>query len=107
MDVARSAAREVVKQHVAGVEEVEPSQENVTAVATREMVDISLSALRMGRAKSTSFAWSGATKCRRHSKRLWKPKLKASSCIRGFGQKELWERWPRYWARNPAHHARV
>jgi ferredoxin len=30
------------------VQDVEPSQENVTAVATREMVDISLSALRMG-----------------------------------------------------------
>ena len=48
MDVARSAAREVVKQHAAGVQDVEPSQENVAAVATREMVDISLSALRMG-----------------------------------------------------------
>jgi formate dehydrogenase (NADP+) beta subunit len=48
MDVARSAAREVVKQHATGVEDVEPSQENVAAVATREMVDISLSALRMG-----------------------------------------------------------
>ncbi len=48
MDVARSAAREVVRQHAAGVQDVEPSQENVTAVATREMVDISLSALRMG-----------------------------------------------------------
>lgn len=48
MDVARSAAREVLKQHAAGVEEVEPSVENVAAVATREMVDISLSALRMG-----------------------------------------------------------
>jgi formate dehydrogenase (NADP+) beta subunit len=48
MDVARSAAREVVKQHATGVQDVEPSQENVTAVATREMVDISLSALRMG-----------------------------------------------------------
>jgi len=48
MDVARSAAREVVKQHAGGVQDVEPSQENVTAVATREMVDISLSALRMG-----------------------------------------------------------
>src|SRR6516162_5040525 len=48
MDVARSAAREVVRQHVAGVEDAEPSAENVTAVATREMVDISLSALRMG-----------------------------------------------------------
>ena len=48
MDVARSAAREVVRQHVAGVEDLEPSQENVAAVATREMVDISLSALRLG-----------------------------------------------------------
>ncbi len=48
MDVARSAAREVVKQHVAGVEDLEPSVENVNAVATKEMVDISLSALRMG-----------------------------------------------------------
>ncbi|MGA8212186.1 MAG: FAD-dependent oxidoreductase [Candidatus Sulfotelmatobacter sp.] len=48
MDVARSAAREVVRQHVAGVEDLEPSQENVSAVATREMVDVSLSALRLG-----------------------------------------------------------
>ena len=48
MDVARSAAREVVRQHVAGVEDLEPSMENVSAVATKEMVDISLSALRMG-----------------------------------------------------------
>src|SRR5437660_6201604 len=48
MDVARSAAREVVKQHAAGVEDAEPSAENVNAVATREMVDISLSALRLG-----------------------------------------------------------
>jgi len=48
MDVARSAAREVVKQHAAGVQEAEPSVESVAAVATREMVDISLSALRMG-----------------------------------------------------------
>jgi formate dehydrogenase beta subunit len=48
MDVARSAAREVVKQHAAGVEDAEPSAENVSAVATREMVDISLSALRLG-----------------------------------------------------------
>src|ERR1700686_2302684 len=48
MDVARSAARGVVRQHAGGVEDAEPSTENVTAVATREMVDISLSALRMG-----------------------------------------------------------
>ena len=49
MDVARSAAREVVRQHVApGVEEAAPSEDNVAAVATKEMMDISLSALRMG-----------------------------------------------------------
>src|ERR1700758_4010092 len=48
MDVARSAAREVVRQHAAGVQDAEPSAENVSAVATKEMVDISLSALRMG-----------------------------------------------------------
>jgi NADPH-dependent glutamate synthase beta subunit-like oxidoreductase/NAD-dependent dihydropyrimidine dehydrogenase PreA subunit len=48
MDVARSAAREVVRQHAGGVEDVVPSAENVSAVATKEMVDISLSALRMG-----------------------------------------------------------
>jgi NADPH-dependent glutamate synthase beta subunit-like oxidoreductase/ferredoxin len=48
MDVARSAAREVVRQHAPGVEEASPSEENVSAVATKEMVDISLSALRMG-----------------------------------------------------------
>src|SRR5580765_4204174 len=48
MDVARSAAREVVKQHAAGVEDAVPSAENVNAVATKEMMDISLSALRMG-----------------------------------------------------------
>jgi NADPH-dependent glutamate synthase beta subunit-like oxidoreductase/NAD-dependent dihydropyrimidine dehydrogenase PreA subunit len=48
MDVARSAAREVVKQHEGGVVDVEPSSDNVSALATREMVDVSLSALRMG-----------------------------------------------------------
>ncbi|MBZ5521573.1 MAG: FAD-dependent oxidoreductase [Acidobacteriia bacterium] len=45
MDVARSAAREVVRQHEA------PSDtwaQNVSAVATKEMVDVSLSALRLG-----------------------------------------------------------
>src|SRR5690348_3247608 len=46
MDVARSAAREVLKQH--RLDEAEPSAENISAVATHEMVDISLSALRMG-----------------------------------------------------------
>jgi formate dehydrogenase (NADP+) beta subunit len=48
MDVARSAAREVVKQHASGPEESIPSQENIAAVATHEMMDVSLSALRMG-----------------------------------------------------------
>jgi NADPH-dependent glutamate synthase beta subunit-like oxidoreductase/NAD-dependent dihydropyrimidine dehydrogenase PreA subunit len=47
VDVARSAAREVIKQH-AGPEESEPSQENIAAVAAHEMMDVSLSALRMG-----------------------------------------------------------
>ncbi len=46
MDVARSAAREVLRQH--RPEEAEPSTENIAAVATQEMVDISLSALRLG-----------------------------------------------------------
>jgi NADPH-dependent glutamate synthase beta subunit-like oxidoreductase len=53
MDVARSAAREVVRQHVPGMENQgvqnqEPSQQNEDAVTTREMVDVSLSALRLG-----------------------------------------------------------
>ena len=47
MDVARSAARELLRQHDAP-EDITPSDENVQAVATHEMVDISLSALRMG-----------------------------------------------------------
>jgi formate dehydrogenase beta subunit len=46
MDVARSAAREVVKQHAEG--DIVPDDDNIAAVATREMVDVSLSALRMG-----------------------------------------------------------
>ncbi len=48
MDVARSAAREVLRQHASGVESQEPSRENEDAVATREMIDVSLSALRLG-----------------------------------------------------------
>ena len=48
MDVARSAVREVLKQHRGDPEGATPSDENVAAVATREMVDVSLSALRMG-----------------------------------------------------------
>ena len=45
MDVARSAAREVVRQHEM---QTEDWAKNLTAVAAHEMVDISLSALRMG-----------------------------------------------------------
>jgi formate dehydrogenase (NADP+) beta subunit len=51
MDVARSAAREVLKQHTPDQQQpnaAEPTEENVSAVATHEMVDISLSALRLG-----------------------------------------------------------
>jgi NADPH-dependent glutamate synthase beta subunit-like oxidoreductase/NAD-dependent dihydropyrimidine dehydrogenase PreA subunit len=48
MDVARSAAREVMRQHSGDVQDAEPAAENISAVATKEMVDISLSALRMG-----------------------------------------------------------
>ena len=47
MDVARSAAREVLRRHEPPGE-ITPSDENLQAVATHEMVDISLSALRMG-----------------------------------------------------------
>src|SRR5512137_2892034 len=45
MDVARSAARQVVSQHEIPTEEW---SKNISAVASHEMVDISLSALRMG-----------------------------------------------------------
>ncbi len=48
MDVARSAAREVLRQHVAAPSDAIPSDENVAAVAAHEMVDVSLSALRLG-----------------------------------------------------------
>ena len=48
MDVARSAAREVLRQHSGEVEQHEPLKENIDAVAAREMVDVSLSALRLG-----------------------------------------------------------
>ncbi len=48
MDVARSAAREVLKQHAAAAEGEVPSDTNIAAVAAHEMVDISLSALRLG-----------------------------------------------------------
>jgi len=48
MDVARSAAREVLRQHPGGVENIEPSESSLAAVAGREMMDISLSALRLG-----------------------------------------------------------
>ncbi|HET6933297.1 MAG TPA: FAD-dependent oxidoreductase, partial [Candidatus Angelobacter sp.] len=45
MDVARSAAREVVRQHQIPTDDW---TKNISAVASHEMVDISLSALRMG-----------------------------------------------------------
>src|SRR6202521_1099251 len=56
MDVARSAAREVLKQHQSKQDQTvqdqphaaEPTEENISTVATHEMVDISLSALRLG-----------------------------------------------------------
>jgi formate dehydrogenase beta subunit len=56
MDVARSAAREVLKQHeppggtwsAPPEMEIIPEAGNIAAVAAHEMVDISLSALRMG-----------------------------------------------------------
>jgi NADPH-dependent glutamate synthase beta subunit-like oxidoreductase len=48
MDVARSAAREVLRQHATGHPESVPSPESIAAVAAHEMMDVSLSALRMG-----------------------------------------------------------
>jgi NADPH-dependent glutamate synthase beta subunit-like oxidoreductase len=45
MDVARSAAREVVRQHESPTD---TWAQNVSAVAAHEMVDVSLSALRLG-----------------------------------------------------------
>ncbi len=48
MDVARSAAREVVKQHPGVEDPVDVNDDNVAAAAAKEMMDVSLSALRMG-----------------------------------------------------------
>src|SRR6201993_1691608 len=48
MDVARSAAREVLKQHASGHPESVSSDESIATVAGHEMMDVSLSALRMG-----------------------------------------------------------
>src|ERR1039457_5427524 len=48
IDVARSAAREVLRQHATAPQDAVPSDENVAAVAAHEMVDVSLSALRLG-----------------------------------------------------------
>src|SRR5579862_9525910 len=48
MDVARSAAREVLRHYGPGAEENVAAEENLAAVATHEMMDVSLSALRMG-----------------------------------------------------------
>ena len=89
MDVARSAAREVVRQHASGVEDFEPSLETMGAVATKEMVDVSLSALRLGAQEVHWSASKNAKKCRPRSTRLKRPKRKASSCIPGFGPKRI------------------
>ena len=48
MDVARSAAREVLRQHAGASDGAVPSDTSVAAVAAHEMVDVSLSALRLG-----------------------------------------------------------
>ncbi len=48
MDVARSAARELIRQPALEEEGEIPSEENIAAVAAHEMVDVSLSALRLG-----------------------------------------------------------
>ena len=48
MDVARSAAREVLKQHASGDPGEIPDDKSIAAVAAHEMMDISLSALRLG-----------------------------------------------------------
>jgi NADPH-dependent glutamate synthase beta subunit-like oxidoreductase/NAD-dependent dihydropyrimidine dehydrogenase PreA subunit len=48
MDVARSAVREVIRQHRPDLDGATPSEANVAAVAGHEMVDAALSALRLG-----------------------------------------------------------
>ena len=48
MDVARSAAREVLRQHIDQPDLSAASEVNIAAVAAHEMMDVSLSALRMG-----------------------------------------------------------
>jgi NADPH-dependent glutamate synthase beta subunit-like oxidoreductase/NAD-dependent dihydropyrimidine dehydrogenase PreA subunit len=48
MDVARSAVREVLRQHGGGPVHADRSSTHAAALATREAVDISLSALRLG-----------------------------------------------------------
>ncbi len=48
MDVARSAAREVLRAHPTEDEGLIPREENVAMVAAHEMMDVSLAALRMG-----------------------------------------------------------
>ena len=90
MDVARSAAREVVRQHAGGVEDAEPSAENMTAVATqRDGRHFALRAAH-GRARGESrVPGARATKCPPRSKRLRKPKKKAFACIPGLGPKRM------------------
>ena len=48
MDVARSAAREVLRRHPVPEEGEVPSEENIAMVAAHEMMDVSLAALRLG-----------------------------------------------------------
>jgi len=48
MDVARSAVREVLKQHRDDLQGATPMDENIAAFETSEMVHVSLSALQMG-----------------------------------------------------------
>lgn len=48
MDVARSAAREVLRHHGPDGERLSPDEANIATVAAHEMMDVSLSALRMG-----------------------------------------------------------
>lgn len=48
MDVARSAAREVLRRHPVEEEGEVPREENIAMVAAHEMMDVSLAALRLG-----------------------------------------------------------
>jgi len=64
MDVARSAAREVLSS-MRRRRALRAFAGNMDAVAAREMMDVSLSALRLGRRKSTWCALKTALRCLR------------------------------------------